>query len=49
MGLASHGCLRSHVQLEAERVLYNRIPDSWSLEDAATVPLVYYTVKYNYV
>lgn len=44
MGLRSYGCLSSHIELGANNVFCNDVPKNWSLEDAVTVPLAYYTV-----
>ena len=42
MGLGPTGAMAT--QYEATRTLLWNVPDSWSLEEAATIPLVYYTV-----
>lgn len=42
MGLGPTGAMAT--QYEAARTLLWNVPDSWSLEEAATIPLVYYTV-----
>jgi fatty acid synthase, animal type len=42
MGLASRGALATHIDL-SETCVWN-VPDGWSLEAAATLPMVYCTV-----
>jgi fatty acid synthase, animal type len=42
MGLASRGALATHIDL-SETCCWS-VPDSWSLEQAATLPMVYCTV-----
>lgn len=44
MGLAASGAIAT--QLATDRNLLLEIPPGWSLEDAATVPLVYATALY---
>lgn len=44
MGLLSHGCLSTFIELNCEDILVNEVPNNWSLEDAVTVPLAYYVV-----
>ena len=43
MGMVSFGALASVVMAE-RRMLWD-VPDHWTLEDAATVPVVYGTVS----
>jgi fatty acid synthase len=43
MGSVSQGALAT--VLVADKRLLWRVPDHWTLEDAATVPLVYETVS----
>ena len=43
MGLVDAGGLATCVQ--SDPLLTWKIPDSWSLKDAATVPVVYSTVR----
>jgi fatty acid synthase len=43
MGIVSHGALASAVV--AGKTLLWGVPDHWTLEDAATVPVVYGTVS----
>jgi len=43
MGMVSHGALASVVV--ADKALLWDVPDHWTLEDAATVPVVYGTVS----
>ncbi|KAJ8024884.1 Fatty acid synthase [Holothuria leucospilota] len=47
MGIVENQGLATHVSTEP-RFLFN-VPESWSLEDAATVPVVYCTVYYALV
>ena len=43
MGMVTHGALASVVVAD-RRMLWD-VPDHWTLEDAATVPVVYGTVS----
>jgi NADPH:quinone reductase-like Zn-dependent oxidoreductase len=43
MGMISHGALASVVV--ADKTMLWDVPDHWTLEDAATVPVVYGTVS----
>jgi fatty acid synthase len=43
MGMVSHRALASVV--EADKTMLWDVPDHWTLEDAATVPVVYGTVS----
>jgi fatty acid synthase len=43
MGIVTHGALASVVV--ADKTLLWGVPDDWTLEDAATVPVVYATVS----
>ena len=43
MGMVSHGALASVVV--ADKAMLWDVPDHWTLEDAATVPVVYGTVS----
>ena len=43
MGMVSHGALSSVVM--AHKTMLWDVPDDWTLEDAATVPVVYGTVS----
>jgi len=43
MGIVSHGTIGSVVV--ADKTMLWDVPDHWTLEDAATVPLVYGTVS----
>lgn len=44
MGLVKHSALSNLVKANAQTLW--KIPQNWTLEDAATVPLVYSTVLY---
>lgn len=44
MGLVKHSAL-SNVVISNQKTLWT-VPEQWSLEDAATIPLVYCTVLY---
>lgn len=44
MGLLSHGCLSTFIELNSHDIFVNEVPNNWSLEDAVTVPLAYYVV-----
>lgn len=46
MGLCDSGSLAT--QHTADRYFLIPVPDEWSLEDAATVPVVYSTVLYAF-
>jgi fatty acid synthase len=43
MGMTSHEALAS--MLQADSAMLWDVPDHWTLEDAATVPVVYATVS----
>jgi len=43
MGIVLHGALASVVM--ADKIMMWDVPDHWTLEDAATVPVVYGTVS----
>jgi len=43
MGMVTHGAIASVVM--AEKCVLWDVPDHWTLEDAATVPVVYGTVS----
>jgi fatty acid synthase len=43
MGMATHQALASMVLIDSTRIW--DVPDNWTLEDAATVPVVYATVS----
>ncbi len=45
MGLRNYGCLSTYVKLDPTDVFVNEVPNNWSLEDAVTIPLAYYTVS----
>lgn len=47
MGLVKHSALSNLIKANPQ-ILWN-IPQNWTLEDAATVPLVYSTVLYALV
>jgi fatty acid synthase len=43
MGMTTHQALASMVLIDSTRIW--DVPDDWTLEDAATVPVVYTTVS----
>jgi NADPH:quinone reductase-like Zn-dependent oxidoreductase len=47
MGMLDSGCLSTMV-LADKKMMWN-VPDHWTLEDAATVPMGYVTVSYGEV
>lgn len=46
MGICESGSLAT--KLVADKSFLVRVPDDWSLEDAATVPVVYSTMLYAF-
>ncbi|XP_067011949.2 fatty acid synthase [Anabrus simplex] len=48
MGMTTSGAIANVVKKESPLLTWE-VPDSWSLEDAATVPVVYATVLYAFV
>lgn len=47
MGMSDTGALAT--KIVADPTLLIEVPNSWSLEDAATVPVVYNTVIYAFI
>lgn len=45
MGLRSFGCLSTLIKRNEDDLFINEVPKNWSLEEAATIPLAYYTVN----
>lgn len=45
MGLRPYGCLSTMIEISKDDFFFHEIPKNWSLEDATTVPLAYYTVR----
>ena len=45
MGMASKGAMTSCMALSSFDSLIWDVPDNWTLEEAATVPVVYGTVR----